>query len=354
MKVLHSNKYIEPLLSNPSSDKIAEFTFRSFNEVKAFINKFDSIVAKSNHELLTASSITGKSAWVIPVQPIDGIAVKPVDGINATKLKRLTEALEKTHEQNQTLKTIQALVEFTFPQQAAELLPTLDKLSVEVNQALEKTIASINGMAIKIQPAAFGKLCRVLTKSVIHGLEGNYDGVFNKTLLTHTPEGPLFTYMIEFVNLVNKATGYTYEQFFIILSGKVVGKRMTVHCSTRHGFAPPSNHDLTNSVASEEEMLEEVNRLLSDDKFGGALVKPFSLTKTQISNVLSDVPGILSTDIDSGNHRLLVHFDISEAPEVYGATISNRMQNILGNGTVRYKVLPGTRTLEFQILSKAA
>jgi hypothetical protein len=353
VKILEStNKYIAPLLKNPSSDKLTEFAFRTHYEVESFLAKFGLLVSSACKTLSNVET-AGTQSWIVPTLPVDGIKINPVTGVDKDKLQRFTEALENLHNQMQTLKTLQALIESTFPKHANTLMPTLNETLVEVETALEKTFTKISGIAKSIQPSQFSKLTKTLTKSVLSGLQGLYDGAFPRLLLTHTDQGPVFTHLIEFVNLTQPSAEYTYPKFYVVLEGKVFGNRMKVRCYTTHDFVLPSEA-LTQGqeVQDEESMLKAMDKILEEDQFYHSTILPFPLNLRQLRPLLSNIHGIKDVVIDKMRSRLLVHFDLSQDPNAYGNKIASNIQSVFRKGIVRWKRLSGTRTLEFQVATK--
>ncbi len=321
--------YIQPLLqSGCNPDRVAEFNFRSIGEVRAYINGI-------RPTLLATVRETEQAALVPPSLPKRyGTQVPHI----TQPIKVPVDLLQTLQTQLETLRTLDALLDNSFHREALGVRDELHALQMKVETSIQSLMKQLGSMSKKVRPQFFSQLCAELMRSLRAGLDGCFRGIFDYHAVTQQESGTLFSYYVEFIDLTNEAQGYTYPQFYVILSGLQRGNRMELFLNTVHQFYVPGAYPLGTQVFDAPTMLDVAAKLLADDNFQDAVAAPIP-GNVRFTPLMMKDHGILSVSLDRSRRVLGILFKKGIIPDEHGNMLARRIQNVIGQGGIRWETV---------------
>ncbi len=341
MKVLNTKSlaYIKPLIqSSCTADAVADFAFRSANEVGAFLRSFDREISKTIEH----------SAMVAPVEPAaNGAPVAPISGLDP-RVFALNSKLATLQTQADTLRTVAGLLDTNFRKDSISLFQLLHPMQVRVDNERESVIEALGSIAKQTQPKQFRAASSQLLAALTQGLEGSYAGVFTKLLVNPITSGALFSFVIEFVDLQNENQQYVYPQFYVVLYGCVKANRLTMWVNTQHSFVLPDEAQLGTQIFDAASMFSAVAELMASDDFENVVSVPIELKSRELRPLASDYP-VQDFAFNKRKNCLVLKF--TSDPTAYGNSIARKLQQILGRPGIRWQ--QNGNNLEFEMLQFA-
>lgn len=268
---------------------------RSFNDIVSILKDIAKDVRNNTQEveqLSTVLSSSSKSAATElksikinhraeGVKPLKvNIKAKPdpssvkVGGVRLTKfvapsidaLMKHSDTVASLHENRVELDAVEATLRHSFSTSPnkRQALNSIKALRADIQLSLDKAFAALNKIATKHMPTEMTEFKDTLVDFLIDNLDAKeYSGLKQLVYATiDKSKNVTFSVYVQLDNLTTHS-GYTFESFYVILTGVVDQGKIYYHLNTLPDFRPPGKYPIGAAVENATELLVRLKLLLS-------------------------------------------------------------------------------------------
>lgn len=274
MKILSPKmRDIKQLLTSAAGcDRIADYNFRSTEEVAAYVGGLGDQITGIIAKLITASKFTVRAAT----------RVDPIPGIDLKQLKTCYDLLGELQHKLEILQSLEVTIAHNFRNNREKLGKEIRALQTRLESQRDKALNTLERMAADREPQQFRKIVDRATANLQKSLKKQYRSLKQYSYVTsgREPGSILFNHYVEFSDLVNGQQDYVYPEYYIVFSASIdVRNSMRMFVNSLHEFRAPGQFNIGQEFANEIECGQAVNTLMIADEFIDKFERPALLLK---------------------------------------------------------------------------
>lgn len=240
-------------------------------------------------------------------------------------------------------------------------LRNIAALRVDVKSSLDKTFATLNRIAKKHMPTEMSEFKDALVGLVLDNVSASSYDNLNQLVYASIDDNsnPSFSLYVQLENLTNSA-GFTFQSFYIILTGIVHNNVLTYYLNTLPDFKTPGNYPIGKQVKDVNELSQRLKLLLAHNN----IVAEFDVRPMPITTKEAKVKGFSKIknvkDVTVSKDKLTVTIVPTTTVNVEAVRLAvikdviALLKSVIGlrsRSTVVYKVLTKSK-IEFSLIPK--
>jgi hypothetical protein len=278
MKIIQSKmRDIRQLLSsNAGPDRIADYTFRSAEEVDTYIKGLDQQVCATTASLNKIEKLFATETSAVKrtrvISKVVGMTA-PVQGVNKDKLRTNYALLADLQHKLEILQSLEVTISHNFRADKSVLAKNVIALRGKIQTQRDRALNGLESMAQNKEPVELKAVVKAAVNDFRAQMKDKFQTLCDYTYVTtlkregDTSEDYLFNHYVQATNLVNDQQDFTYQEYYVVLSAVVTEQgRIRMFATTLHDFHAPGAFSLGQQFESTE-CLSVLNSLLLADEF---------------------------------------------------------------------------------------
>lgn len=225
------------LKSGTSPERVADYRWRSAEEVAYYLDGLRSFA----HVEVSAS-------------------------LDRNKLGRSYAELVELQGRLDTLTSLDVSVAYELRKHRTRLVPMIRELRTQLEAKRDRALRVLQRCARKAEPV----LLQDAVKNAVKFLASRLVNTGATTDYVYaTPYGSTgleFNHYIQIDGLNNPAVGFTYPEYYVVLTARVAPSKTTLHCNTLHDFRAPGAFNVGDELAPNQ-LLTVLTAMLHADEF---------------------------------------------------------------------------------------
>jgi hypothetical protein len=368
---------VTALANQPTADRVSGFNFRSEEEVEHFLKsleeqqkgigtRLDALERLfASQEVRAAGEIRIDRGGGGNVPSTDTVDIGRISIPNMKKLHDNFSIVTDLTDKLDMMDTLDVQVQHLFRGERGNKLPAMIKqLRKGYETKLTQALQFLKTVAKKHEPKAFAKTVEAAMNFFQSGLKNKFSAaeehVFVNTARMTQPDGQehtvfVFTHYVQFTNLHNDHTDYTYPTYVVVFTARVNEKgQMQMYVNTLHKFRPPGTFKVGHEFRNLRDAEKKLRHLFEIDDFVDLLDRqPVPVTKDELrlGNFVSK-GFIKDVKIDVEDHSLQVLFNSKVTGKNFADVVSQTLLDLRGalslrtTTTLRYKPAPDRRSID--------
>lgn len=240
------------------------------------------------------------------------------------KIKDSVGIVQNLYDNASELDAVEALLAQSFEgskNQASALL-AVRALRDEVNTTINKALTSLSKIADKHVPSEMKVLITRLIGFVLDTVEPKSYSEITELVYVSTGKDQLWFSLYLCLHDLKDDKGFTYSEFYVVLTGVVKGGNITYFLNTLPDFKVPGKYELGKEVPNEKAALQRIKFLLgANDILSDAERRPMPVTKEQLSGKgIAKIPYVSSADVK--DDTIIVHLKPNIPPSKFNSIVT--------------------------------
>jgi len=255
-------------------DEIAKDVTRNSKALVGLVNSLSSVSGNSIDTDEIKISHTGKgpvptstkiSTKVSPTTDTLGVKLEKFIVPPKHKLEKSVSVLQALYDNAKELDSVEALLTQSFAgaKNQAKALSAVQSLKEEVDRSIHAALSTLSELADKHLPSEMQRLNKKLIGFVLDTVDPtSYSDITEIVYVAPKGDDILFSLYLCLENLKDDR-GYTYSEFYIVLTGVVRSNTIKYYLNTLPDFKIPGGYDVGKEVQNEKDAVRRLQLLLS-------------------------------------------------------------------------------------------
>jgi hypothetical protein len=330
---------------------------RNLNEVLQIVKEIEQEATKDSQVANNLKRVLSSTSSEIK---IDHSAAKGVVKIskftapNVAQIKKHNDLIKGMYAKAVELDAAEGMVTNSFGGQKGyrEALSAIKTLKANVENSIAVAFDALENIAKKHQPKELETLLSKVVNYIQLAQDKNSDVEIEDEVYVTVEDKT-----IQFCNYINvkglkDSQGFVAEDYFVVLTGQIVGTEMETHITSMHEFKPPGKYSVGRKVADYKATITELQKLFAHDSIHSMLEhKPLELEDEE-RGILTSIPGVLDAKVKDDILSVTVQNTTKDINSVV-VSIMQVLKNIVGpKNRIRHKVKSGKKVvIDFMLTS---
>ncbi len=277
--------------------------------------KINKVLPTPSRRINTKSTPTLSSLGV----KLEKFVVPPLD-----KIKSSVGIVQNLYDNASELDAVEALLAQSFEgsKNQAAALASVKALKNEVNATINKALTSLSKIADKHVPSEMKTLITRIIGFVLDTVDPKTYSEITELVYVSTGKDQLWFSLYLCLNDLKDEKGFTYSEFYIVLTGVVKDSTITYFLNTLPDFKVPGKYELGKDVQNEKAALQRIKFLLgANDILSDAERRPMPATKDQLdAKGIAKIPYVSSADVK--DDTIIVHLKPNIPPSKFNGIVT--------------------------------